>query len=663
MPYAGVVERAHSYLVVTYDDGTQYFVRAGSEDDPGSKSVLFVIASYGQYLPGTIDWDAENDDLSVVVFTGTDATVASMYATMTGVADGVNAALYPFVPGVNDCNCFTGTVLDAVGLARTPPLNTDGYTMWCPAFFRTFSYDPAPRFTALLNSRLAWADANHLADQLGAAVFFAEAFIKQQASSNPELVAGALAELDGWLEQTTGTPALTGSNANNALTGSGASEIIVALVGADNIAGAGGNDLIYGGQGGDAIAGGSGNDFIDGGAGADRMNGGTGDDTYIVDNSLDATTELAGEGIDTVRSSVTLTLRADVENLVLTGTSGINGTGNNAANGLTGNEANNVLTGVAGNDTLRGAGGNDALRGDAGDDVLDGGAGSDQMSGGTGNDTYLLNSVGDVVTEAANAGIDTVVSSVSHTLAANVENLTLTGLPARRHRQRLTNTIIGNSGVNLIDGGAGADTMAGGGGNDTYIVDNAGDLMTEQAGAGTDTVLSSVSTTLRANVENLTLTGTAGTTAPATPRPTPSPAMRRQPPRRRRRRRHHGRRRRRRPLCRRQRRRRHDRAAGQGTDTVLSSVSHTLRANVENLTLTGTAIEGFGNASTNTITGNAGNNRLDGGAGADTMVGGLGNDTYVVDNAGDVTTEQAGQGTDTVYSSVSHHARAPTSRT
>ena len=63
---------------------------------------------------------------------------------------------------------------------------------------------------------------------------------------------------------------------------------------------------------------------------------------------------------------------------------------------------------------------------------------------------------------------------------------------------------------NVLDGGAGADTLVGGTGNDTYVVDNAGDVVTEGAGAGTDTVQSSVTFTLGANVENLTLTGAGG---------------------------------------------------------------------------------------------------------------------------------------------------------
>jgi len=387
---------------------------------------------------------------------------------------------------------------------------------------------------------------------------------------------------------------------------------------------------IFGTAGNDTLIGTPGNDTLNGLAGADTMIGGAGDDIYVVDNVGDVVIENPGEGTDLIQSSVSYTLSANVENLTLTGTAAINGTGN---------ELDNVLTG------------------NSGANVLDGGAGADAMAGGAGSDTYYVDNAGDIVIENANQGTDTVYSTVSYVLPDNVENLVLLGTAdVTGTGNILNNALTGNAGNNsltgsdgndTIDGGAGADTMIGGAGDDTYVVDNVGDVVIENPGEGTDTVQSSVSYALSANVENLTLTGTAainGTGNELDNVLTGNSAA--------------------------------DvltggagndtyvignagdvvvELANEGIDTVRSSVSYALSANVENLTLTGTAaINGTGNELDNVLTGNSGANILDGGAGADTMAGGAGSDTYYVDNVGDVVIENANQGTDTVISSIDY---------
>ena len=249
---------------------------------------------------------------------------------------------------------------------------------------------------------------------------------------------------------------------------------------------------LFGLAGNDTLYSESGHDTLDGGTGNDSMEGGTGNDTYIVDSAGDVVVEAANAGTDTVRSSVTRTLGANQENLVLTGAAAIQGSGNGLNNTLTGNAAANILNGLAGNDVIDGLGGNDT------------------MNGGTGNDTYTVDSPGDVINELANAGIDTVRSSVTRTLGINQENLLLLGAAdLQGSGNSLNNLLTGNAGANVLNGFAGNDTMNGGAGNDTYFVDSAGDVINELANAGTDTVRSSVTRTLGANQENLALLGTS----------------------------------------------------------------------------------------------------------------------------------------------------------
>jgi Ca2+-binding RTX toxin-like protein len=277
--------------------------------------------------------------------------------------------------------------------------------------------------------------------------------------------------------------------------------VLQGTTGNDTVTGYASNDTLNGLAGNDYLHGHAGNDTLNGGAGNDTMTGGTGDDLYVVDNVADITNEYSNEGTDTVQASLSWTLASNVENLSLTGTAAINGTGNELDNVITGNSANNTLTGGAGNDTL------------------DGGLGNDTMLGGTGNDIYVVNVATDVVTELTNEGTDTVLSAVTLTLGINVENLTLTGTSAISGTgNTLDNWLIGNSAINTLTGGAGNDTLngmagadklVGGAGNDIYFVDNSADVTTELANEGTDTVNASLTWTLATNLENLTLLGTS----------------------------------------------------------------------------------------------------------------------------------------------------------
>ena len=128
-----------------------------------------------------------------------------------------------------------------------------------------------------------------------------------------------------------------------------------------------------GGNANDVLIGNSAANTLDGNTGADTLVGGDGNDIYVVDNAADVVTETNASltQIDEVRSSVTRTLGANLENLTLTGTAATNGTGNSLANTLTGNSAANTLDGNTGNDILNGGLGNDMLTGGTGVDYFD----------------------------------------------------------------------------------------------------------------------------------------------------------------------------------------------------------------------------------------------------------------------------------------------------
>jgi Ca2+-binding RTX toxin-like protein len=242
----------------------------------------------------------------------------------------------------------------------------------------------------------------------------------------------------------------------------GEQDLQTILGGGQTVNGTNGDDNLLGTSGNDVISGLGGDDVLNGGLGVDILLGGTGNDLFVVDTSTDTITEFANEGTDTVLSSVTLAaLPANVENLILSGTSAINGSGNALSNSITGNTANNVLAGGAGNDILNGL------------------AGIDTLVGGTGDDIYIVDSTTDIITELGNEGIDTLQSSVSvSALAPNIENLILTvAMALNGTGNSLDNIITGNTANNTLNGGAGNDVLIGGFGDDIL-----------NGGAGDDTL-------------------------------------------------------------------------------------------------------------------------------------------------------------------------------
>jgi Ca2+-binding RTX toxin-like protein len=313
-----------------------------------------------------------------------------------------------------------------------------------------------------------------------------------------------------------GNDTLSGGSGNDNLYGDGGNDTLNGGFGDDTLSGgenndtlSGGfdNDILSGGDNDDTLSGEFGNDFLYGGDGNDYLSGGDGNDYLVGDFGND--TLYGGDGNDY--------LIGDFGNDTLNG-----GFGNDT---LSGGEDDDTLFGGVGNDSLFGEVGNDILYGDVGNDTLDGGDGENQLYGGSGSDLYYVRDGSDVVHETSviASSIDTVIASISYTLGANLENLTLQNLAPDALNaigNELNNILVGNSYNNILSGSTGndilnglmgADIMYGGIGNDIYYVDNAGDLVIESSTLSTeiDLVGAYINYTLTANVENLNLGGVA----------------------------------------------------------------------------------------------------------------------------------------------------------
>ena len=408
-------------------------------------------------------------------------------------------------------------------------------------------------------------------------------------------------------------------------------------------------------------------DLIDNGLGP-WMN--EGDDLYSLfrtDLTFNEAPGPGGAGEDTIETNAaSFTLAAQYEHLTFIGDGNFAGTGN---------AQNNELTGKNGNDTLKGL---------AGNDTLFGGLGNDTMTGGMDDDRYIVDNVGDKVAEAAGAAqgqFDTVLTTLlDYTLTINVERLFFTGTGDFTGTGNASNNFIsggnendhliglgGNDDLDTLDGSTGNDTLEGGLGNDRYGVNDAGDVVIEAAGQGTDSIFTTsaaidlTSTASLKNVENLyhlggiaftgtgndlnndiqggtaldTLSGGLGNDTLDGGSDAHVETL--------------------------------DGGAGNdvyvflgsvadditdtsGIDTVKSGLaSYTLDDDIENGVIIASAGASLtGNALVNKLTGLSGNDTLKGGGGKDTLIGGLGDDTYLDVDLGVTVTEAAKGGIDTV---------------
>src|SRR5260221_309385 len=265
--------------------------------------------------------------------------------------------------------------------------------------------------------------------------------------------------------------AVTANLATGVVSGGGAGGVGSAtLVSIERFVGGDYNDSITGSGVANELFGAGGNDTIDGGGGADTLRGGVGDDTYIVNDAAASVVENAGEGIDTVLTSVGLTLADNVENLTATGSAAVSLVGNNATNVIHGNDADNYILGRAGDDTMYGHGGNDNFdmstggTGNTGTRFIDGGDGTDTVD----YDGYAWSAVtANLATGAVTGGG---IGGVGSATLVSIErfvggdyNDSITGSSG-------ANELFGAGGNDTIDGGGGADTLHGGTGSDTYVL-------------------------------------------------------------------------------------------------------------------------------------------------------------------------------------------------
>lgn len=483
---------------------------------------------------------------------------------------------------------------------------------------------------------------------------------------------------------------LNGGDGNDSLSGSGGNDILFGGAGDDFLAGGAGDDTLNGGAGSDVLSGGGGDDRLAGGAGLDLYRYTPGDGVVRITDSGSNTLRFGvgisagdirlglgslkigfkgrdgavhiegfdpdrpnrGCGIDRFEFADGTVL--SYEQLISRGFD------------LSGTAGDDVIRGTGAVDRLQGFAGDDQLIGLDGDDVLDGGPGADLLLGQAGNDRYLVDDPADRVIEVAGQGEDRVESRIDYTLGDHVEDLTLLDAAVRGIGNALDNRLSGNErdnvlrglagadvvdggdgadrlfggdgadtldggrGNDLLDGGAGTDMLAGGAGDDVFLVDDATDVIVEEASGGHDTVVSSVSYQLQDT--RFVFRQTPGGQVTPTYVPVEIEDLRLARP---------------------------DalEATGNRYDNRLegNAQDNRLLGNDGADILLGAAGDDklLGGRGADSLQGGAGDDFLNGGAGADRMAGGRGDDTYVAD-AVDTLFEAVGEGIDTVESATSY---------
>jgi trimeric autotransporter adhesin len=378
-------------------------------------------------------------------------------------------------------------------------------------------------------------------------------------------------------------------------------------------------DEIVGNGGANVLTAGNGNSTLVAGTGLATLIGGSGNNTFVINNVTDVIQETIEGHNNVLMSSVTYTLPATINTLILTGSGNLTATAN------------------SGNDSIRGNAGSDVLKAGAGSDTLAAGSGLATLVGGSGADTFIVNNSSDVIQSASASVQNVLYSSATYTLPTNVNMLTLTGAAnIEAIGNSASDTLIAGAGQDTLVAGSGVATLIGGSGNDTFVVNNSSDVVQDSVTGTTNTLQSSVSNTLAANVNNLVLTSTAaliGTGNAANDTLTANSGA-------------------------------DTLVGGAGNDTFVisstadviqdtsttavnvaqSSVSYSLVANVNALTLTGTAaLKGTANGGADTLSSNSG---------VDTLVGGASNDTFIVNNSLDVVQDGSASATNIIRASV-----------